>query len=176
MGNFNYTHVEDLKQTDWVVVVDTMEEEEYTTVYTPEGSMSINMRPRDKNVPKIDGMPYCVLAVSFPFIGVTNGVSGKFAIDMRKVRVRKVTEEYAMLMAPFVNDYDWIENKDGTHKIVANLDNPVDVPALPHHTTTCGECPRCGNDLTQRLVSGGGWFLYCCECGSRFPLDQLRKQ
>lgn len=119
-------HIENLKEGDWIVVIGLIDDpppeqpernpwEEFPvwpyasarrkpTSWTPVGNpdRSITFAP--------NGIPYYILAIDVPFVGVTDGCSLKASIDIRRVQIRKVSDRYAEMMNRFTSDFGWTDD------------------------------------------------------------------
>jgi predicted RNA-binding Zn-ribbon protein involved in translation (DUF1610 family) len=96
------------------------------------------------------GEPLEVLAVSLPFVCVTDG-NKRYALDVRDVDLQKLDRKYV-------------------REMTANLSRPDSIQERIRKRTSKAdpsECPRCGHKCVQRLTKPGSgqWDLHCPQCG-----------
>jgi predicted RNA-binding Zn-ribbon protein involved in translation (DUF1610 family) len=97
--------------------------------------------------PFLDGEPLRVMAVSLPFIAVSDG-DVTFAIDNRQVTYQKLTKEYVRAM------------RGGSYRRRECCPPSAVAAATPY------DCPRCGRRLRRRKTgSDPNWKLHCQDCG-----------
>lgn len=144
------TKHDDLSVGDYIVLVECHEIEAYCPY---------NIYHEDFIPPKFDGRPFEILAVSLPFVCVTNGPQ-TFAIDLHAWGVQKVTREYAKAMA-HANGCVTVERRKKNKRSVFAAAKQRQAPPDPQ------ACPRCGHRMRQVLQAGGsGWFLICPQCNN----------
>lgn len=100
--------------------------------------------------PQFDGTPLQVLAVSMPFLCVTDG-KGVFSIDSREYG-------FSILKTPYVK------------RMTSHLSNKppkIKLPGQPRKKRKKDprDCPRCGSRRVERLSAPGKWIPFCPECG-----------
>lgn len=107
--------------------------------------------PDDEPTP-YNGQPLKILAISFPFICVTDGTN-RGALDVRAIQVQAVGEKYAQAMMGTPSQTKKRREKDN----------------LPGTS-----CPRCRGRLKQTLKEGESeWKERCEECGWAKPINLL---
>jgi predicted RNA-binding Zn-ribbon protein involved in translation (DUF1610 family) len=98
---------------------------------------------------RYDGVPLRILAVSLPFVSVTNGRS-VIALDLREVDVRRLTPHYVKQMT---------STSEVRSRKQKNKKRKKDARA----------CPRCEGRMIERLIVEAGkentWVLVCPQCG-----------
>ena len=147
------TPVDDLRVGQWIAVVDQKKD---------EGEQGFFWMTRSRTKKLVTGQPLKIVAMSLPFIAVTDGFR-RFPVDVREATVRKLDAKYVRAMK--ANQKDW--ELDASFA-VAEPGKPKGESKGRH-----GLCPMCGDRLIQRK-SDGDWFLACRECGFEGTLPKDR--
>jgi hypothetical protein len=103
---------------------------------------------------KYTGIPYKVIALSYPFALVQVG-KNRSVIDLRQVKWTKASRKY-------VSEFKQVEFPQGigTNSFNNHSDD------LNHDKMIC---PRCGARMIERSIQGiNVWHLYCNDCGGEF--------
>lgn len=141
------TAVDDLKVGMYVAVTDC-------ELPSPEPTFGIpywytgEMEQRRQSRAVSNGMPLEVLAISLPFLCVTDG-KRRFSVDVRETRLQRLSRQYVQAMAGG-QDQDFTATRRRRKK--KSKPDPK-------------KCPRCGSRRVERLVAPGEWSLYCQQCG-----------
>lgn len=125
---------DDLRAGQYVAIARSRE-----TVYGPFGSMEVDGR-------MVTGIPLKVLAVSLPFLAVTDGTR-RYSLDIREVELTRLTSRY-------------VKQLTGVWKGVRSMKQRR-TPAVAGSR----KCPSCGDRLIERLVEEGTWIFSCRRCG-----------
>jgi hypothetical protein len=144
------TPVDDLQVGQWIAIVGAKDAE-------PEFSLFGMCRPKSRDV--VTGQPLKIVAMSLPFVAVTDGYR-RFPIDVREIQVKKLDPKYVKAMKAKQSEWE----PDGF---------AVPEPEKPKSESTGrhGLCPMCGDRLIQRK-SDGDWFLACRQCGFQGTLPK----
>lgn len=140
------TAVDDLKVGQWIAL---------TYVENPQVFMFFGGQPM-ANHPQVDGVPLEVMAISLPFVCVSNG-RFRFSIDVRRCRFQRVSRRYVDLMF----------NMEGLtiNGIAAVEDDLAEVP-VEEVESNPRACPMCGERMVERLdPDTRDWFVACRQCG-----------
>lgn len=99
---------------------------------------------------RFNGQPLELLAISLPFLCVTDGKQ-RFAIDVRDTNVRRLSPQYVRAMSEDRQSADFTKSRRRKKK------------EKPDHK----KCPRCGTRRVERLFQPGTgqWALCCPQCG-----------
>jgi hypothetical protein len=142
------TAIDDLKPGMFIAVTQLGRQED-----TGFGGMDFAMFGRPRAI-TYSGQPLEVLAVSLPFVSVTDGRQ-VCAIDVRDARVQKLDRRYVAAMTADATKAIENTNRKRRRKKKSKPD-----PTL---------CPRCKcGKLIQRLIvkpAGNEWSLACTQCG-----------
>lgn len=137
------TPIDDLHVGQWIAVVGEKKEE-------PDCNPFSLFRPSKRDM--VTGQPLQIVALSLPFIAVTDG-HRRFPLDVREVEVKKLHRKYVQSMKARQKDWE-----------PEGFAVPEPEKAKEESTGKHGLCPMCGDRLIQRK-SQGDWFLACRECG-----------
>ena len=153
------TKPDDLKPKMYVVVHTILEDKDDEPEYSPWGMMFGGGRAPSR--PKYDGKPWQVVAISLPFVCLTDG-RVKVSCDTRTTVLQRVTREYALAM-------DTPAIPEARHASIFLARQP------PPDAPDPRDCPRCGHRMTQRLKTPGSgeWPLVCKNCESERPAPKL---
>lgn len=128
------TPVDSLKIGDWVAVV---RYKQARSKHTPWGSWDVE--------PSYDGRPGQVVAISLPFVALTDGARVG-TIDVRDIDLQRVTEQYAKA-------------------VLSSGAVPVKVRRRRRGKPDPSLCPRCGDRL-QQFMSKRTEFKFRVRCPS----------
>jgi hypothetical protein len=146
------TPVDDLKPGMFVAIVDredsAPEPSGFTMVYSGFGETSYSRH----SSPSSDGQPLEIIAMSLPFICVTDG-KRRFAIDVRTTYLKKLDPRYVKAMTEEQREAEFTATRKRKKRESAEHDS--------------SRCSRCGGRLVQRLVKPGSgeWLDFCPQCG-----------
>lgn len=167
------TPIEDIHPGQFICVVRDKRLDDQSHPQPPRFAMSYSGRPVE------------VIAISLPFIAVTNG---RFtdSIDVRDFDVKVVTKEYAIAMLSRINDTPGVsrakkirKHRERQKRIAeAKFDSVMGIVHQPHER----DCPRCGERMVRRRTYSqncsaaipnslptGGWMMVCKQCGFERP-------
>ena len=134
------TPTDDLQPGDFVAVVeDTGIGVEYQDSYSPKPVID----------PIYDGIPLEIIAISLPFLCVSNG-RRRFGLDIRRYHVKKVNNRYAKEMQD--------ARSPGRKQRKFREEGQI---VFEEDTTGC--CPRCHVKMIQTVVKGE-WVYLCKHC------------
>lgn len=131
---------DDLRVNQWLVI--TASEEE---LLSPFGEL-VTVRNR-----MVTGVPYKVLAISLPFVSVTDG-NYRLVFDTRHVTFTKATTSYANSLR-------------GAKPTSRGLKLPEPKKEKDKSTKKERACPNCGENLVERRIDIGSWVFACNHCG-----------
>lgn len=154
------TPVDDLHVGQWIAVVGHVEQEE------ADDPWSQMFGGRRKAI--FDGKPLKILAISLPFICVTDGYN-RAGLDMREVRVKKLSKSYVEAMSLRSQVRERVSDVERRFGVTLPVTQDVD-PAVKQQKeepkSTEGMCPICGHKLISRKYEGdSAWVFACKECG-----------
>ena len=133
---------------------------------------TMNVRRKERRH-RFDGVPLEILAISYPFVCVTNqGV--RFGMDLRDVILTKLNKDFVEEMAHGAGLSDG-GRYTGERKVPASVrrkmkkdKRKLEIEARQNKVM----CPRCFNPKTTQLrKEGGKWFRHCERCGLDRPMD-----
>lgn len=167
------THPENLKPGDWIAVVghrdlDNQDDEPQMVMSMFGPSVS-----RPSPPPQYNGLPSKVVAISLPFICITDGKATE-ALDIRQIRVQKVSKRYAKAMiAGRRSEGVWAARQNTTDvQDVADVFNMTasDIVMSSSDVLTFKmprTCPVCQEaEMKETLTEGEReWKLSCPSCG-----------
>lgn len=144
------TRIDDLSVGDFIVVSSLPEIE-------PQQMGPMTFIPMNQNdgssYIRMNGTPLMIIAIGLPFVGVYDG-EHKFAIDIRRIGVQKVSEEYAAIMNVCCDDWEVEEDENGRITCIpqppkqGKVRNP-----LTNKPSYC--CPRCGSEMKETTTKHG---------------------
>ncbi len=102
---------------------------------------------------KVDGMPLRIVAISLPFLCVTNG-QHRFVLDSREVRLCRLSPQFVRAMTSTQRAV----GVDGSF-VISERPTKAAKPDPPERA-----CPVCGDRLIERYCEGV-WNLACRQCG-----------
>jgi predicted RNA-binding Zn-ribbon protein involved in translation (DUF1610 family) len=146
------TRPDDLAKGQYITLVECLD----VPAYSP-----FDWRTEDYRAVRFDGCPLEVLAVSLPFLCVTDGFD-VFAVDTRAWRVQRVSKEYAAAMATARRQATTGAEKPLRHRRGSVFAAKSTSPKRDHR-----DCPRCGERMAQvrGIGSHPAWTLICKNCG-----------
>ena len=103
---------------------------------------------------KVDGMPLRIVAISLPFVCVTNG-NHRFVLDTREVQLCRLTPQFVKALTSTRR----LLGNDGVSFSIT--DRSTKPPKVEQHERAC---PICQDRLIERY-SAGVWNLVCRQCG-----------
>lgn len=140
-------NVENVKLGEWLIITHD-QEQEAALDRIKNSSFSSMITPRIKYT----GIPYKVLAISYPFILVQVGNS-RSVIDTRQVKWTKANKRY-------VEQFKGIELPISAAMFGSSSERDGGLSKI---------CPRCGSRMVERETEGVNvWHLYCEDCGGEF--------
>lgn len=143
------TPIDSLYVGNWIAITRVVPEEREYSMFMPWAFNS------NDNHPPVDGRPLRILAISLPFICVTDG-RYKFSLNVRRCEVQKLHRTYVRQMFGALVSYAGVA--------ACELDEDEEDEDTPDDKTGC--CPVCGGHLIQLLHEGSNvWMLACKECG-----------
>ena len=106
--------------------------------------------PPKRSTDRIDGRPLEILAISLPFLCVTDG-RRRFGIDLRQYDVKRVTRQYA--------EHLWPERRQEVRQFKGKRRERKEKPDGSY-------CQRCGSRLIQAYdIRNRVWRIACRDCG-----------
>lgn len=115
----------------------------------------------------VDGKPLKILALSLPFVAVTDGEQ-RFPVDVRETKLIKLSPKYVKMMnrravrhQPLASD-PFRGALDGAGRYA--ISEPAKAAKAAKDETPERACPLCRSRLIERLRDGR-WFLACRQCG-----------
>lgn len=153
-----------IRPKDWIAIVDEVEEP------SSFGSFDSYFSSPRRRLQGVNGKPLQVVAMSFPFIAVTDGVK-RVALDYRRYELRKLDRKYVEAMRG--RSVDTRTYEDPSNYLVEEpgiarpdgIITPSGKRRRKKKEDRRGHCPRCGNRMVELLVDVGTWVLKCKECG-----------
>lgn len=144
-GLSGYNHPENLQVGDYIIVVEDREWDPIDTTKFPHRS----------NPPiAYHGIPYRIMAVSYPMIAVDVGGAVQ-TVDLRRYNVRTVTQEYFDCFKDIEDGDDYKFNVPEELKEEEDREDPQR-----------GLCPVCISKMSEFKPAGEDtWGLRCRECG-----------
>lgn len=144
------SHIENFRIKDWVVILSIKEEEDTEFGFMP-------VRRRKRNYP-INGRPLRIVAMSMPFVAVTDGEK-RFSLDIRDCELGKVSQQY-------VRAFHQTNRIDAeTQEVYFIKEQGVIKSKKEKKKDQRGCCPTCGYRLRERLKGPGIWIWFCKQCG-----------
>jgi hypothetical protein len=145
------TPVDDLKPGMFVAVVyreEATPPPSWGPMYIESGSYRTSSSPALGS----NGQPLEILAMSLPFICVTDG-KHRFAIDVRTTELKKLDPRYVKAMTEEKREVEFTHTRRRKKKAKDSPDS--------------SKCPRCGSRLVQRVCKPGSgeWVDHCPQCG-----------
>lgn len=130
------THIENLRVGQWVAI--TRSVEEHVTAFgtcTHHDEM-------------VSGRPLKILAISLPFVVVTDGDDLFGPIDTRLCEFTRLSRSYVRCLVA------------GSSATILQRQKEHDA-----QSTDARNCPMCNSRLRERRIENGIWELVCPECG-----------
>lgn len=141
------TREDDLKVGMWVAITHETPQDE-----APHSPFGFGYPPPRNPQPNVDGCPLKIVAISFPFVAVTDGTN-RFPIDVRETKVTKLDRKYVNAMT--------LPRRPG-HPTAYCVDEPP--PRTPEPLRDGLTCPLCQERLIERHRDST-WRLACRQCG-----------
>lgn len=139
---------DDLKRGDWITITSSEE----------KGPLGVAVGRL------VTGQPVKVVAVSLPFICVTDG-RARWPIDVRQCCFSRTNRSYINAMRDFVP----AEAMRGAEFYDGDEEEFYAKEAKPEKTQ--GNCPKCGGLLVETLTIGSPeWLLVCRECNTTWKV------
>lgn len=152
------TPEDDLKVGQWIAIVTEIVAD---TSEGPEWSpFGWGHSPRRES--NVDGRPLRILAISLPFIAVTDGMN-RFPIDVRESKVTKLSSSYVKAMARQQLPRHQ-QGRSICETLSANRFVISEPPERISEEKPERACPLCGDRLIERHREKV-WFLACRLCG-----------
>lgn len=147
------TRVDDLRVGMWVAITATEEPEP-----SPFGYGLGFPGSKPSLTPLVDGKPLKIVALSLPFICVTDG-HHRHALDVRNVAFQRLSPKYvkALLGRGLYTD---------EHGMYAVVDRDAKRKRKRAKAKDERVCPICGERMHE-LLSNELWYLTCSQCGFR---------
>ena len=139
--------VDDLTVGQWVAI-----ERELTEEQSPDSGPFWFVQHRRET--KVDGMPLRIVAISLPFVCVTNG-KFRFVLDTREIVFCRLCPKFVKSLTETPRSYD------GDHYVIH--DDQSRAKPEPQEKPE-RSCPICSDRLIERYTAGV-WILACRQCG-----------
>jgi len=139
------TRAINLKRGQFIVVTGRVEKAEAAFQDNGFGFLMYGRQEEEFN-----GLPLEVLAISLPFVAVTDGHK-RFAVDSRQYKLHRVDHSYVRAMAAAVGRGPLTARPKRRRK----------------QKPEAGACPRCFHKMTEVLIMGPNraWHRICKNCG-----------
>jgi len=150
-----------IKEGHWVVAIRDFDHDWEDDPDDDEPQMVWGMfgpqRADSRTAKSYDGVPFKVLAMSYPFLAVTEG-KDRYSIDYRRFDLQIVSEKYAQAVHTLkAKDFQKAISSKKDQKKLEKIQKEEDEQT----------CKRCGTKMmSQRLIKPGSgeWAYYCPNC------------
>ena len=153
------TRIDDLKVGRWFAIKAERDIEEQPTF-----AEMPYLRSRNLRTTAVTGQPLKIVAISLPFIVVTDGV-GRFTLDTRLYDFIRLSAKYVRALTEVVVESDG-------QRLVAYLDQ---IKKLPKENPDPKLCPNCSEGRLRQTYRKEVWIFLCPVCGfeGRPPIENI---
>lgn len=148
--------------------------EEDDASYTEREHFTFQMMPmrRRERRERYDGVPLEVMAVSLPFICVSDG-KDRFALDTRDLVFTKLNKDFvAEMREGYRSSGTVMRNGERVSKSRIKQERKEKKRLKEEAKKDPSMCPRCFTKCKQIMEKPGDPWIYVCEqCGLKRPLD-----